>query len=48
MSEIELKFLLDELSSRALGARVKALKLANGRPRRERSEASISTPLITR
>ena len=33
MSEIELKFLLDELTSSELGARVKALKLANGRPK---------------
>ena len=33
MSEIELKFLLDELTSSELWARVKALKLANGSPK---------------
>ena len=33
MREIELKFLLDEASSRALLARVKALKLASGAPK---------------
>ncbi|CAN7302386.1 CHAD domain-containing protein [Mesorhizobium sp. LjNodule214] len=33
MSGIELKFLLDELTSSQLGARVKALKLATGRPK---------------
>jgi triphosphatase len=33
MSEIELKFLLDELTARELWARVKALKVANGRPK---------------
>ncbi len=34
MSEIELKFLLDETSSRELQLRVKALKLASGAPKR--------------
>ena len=33
MGEIELKFLLDDLTSSELRARVKALKLANGRPK---------------
>ena len=34
MGEIELKFLLDETSSRELQLRVKALKLASGAPKR--------------
>ncbi|WP_287227507.1 CYTH domain-containing protein [Mesorhizobium sp.] len=33
MSEIELKFLLDELTSSQLGTRAKALKLVTGRPK---------------
>ena len=34
MSEVELKFLLDETSARELLARLKALKLASGAPKR--------------
>ncbi|WP_287319656.1 hypothetical protein [Mesorhizobium sp.] len=48
MSEIELKFLLDELTSSQLGARAKALKLVTGRPKTRTLRSIISTPLIMR